>query len=165
MTLCYIVLCNRDHSFSTFTKFSEKRTFLRPLIHTHPSAYQGVRNVSFFWKTLLTISLNLNDLIAVKSFLTSVSLRTIFVIASLSSLKTYFYPSLSAVLKLFHYLHVRPLNILILTQEYKQFFIISDAEKIKSYDLFSSLLFKCLLFIKCISVRRHSGKNGTMTAK
>ena len=30
-----------------FAKFSEKLTFLYPLIHTRTCAYQGVRNVSF----------------------------------------------------------------------------------------------------------------------
>ena len=38
---------NKDHLFSMFAKFSEKLTFLYPLIHTRTCAYQGVRNVSF----------------------------------------------------------------------------------------------------------------------
>ena len=37
----------RDYSFSTCAKFSEKLTFLTPLIRTRTCAYQGVRNVSF----------------------------------------------------------------------------------------------------------------------
>ena len=37
----------RDHPFSTYAKFSEKLTFLTPLIRTRMCAYQGVRNVSF----------------------------------------------------------------------------------------------------------------------
>ena len=35
------------HSFSTYAEFSEKLTFLTPLISTHMCAYQGVRNGSF----------------------------------------------------------------------------------------------------------------------
>ena len=35
----------RDHSFSTYAKFSEKLIFLTP-IHTRTCAYQGIRNVS-----------------------------------------------------------------------------------------------------------------------
>ena len=37
----------RNHSFSTYEKFSEKLTFLNPLIRTRTCAYQRVRNVSF----------------------------------------------------------------------------------------------------------------------
>ena len=37
----------RDHSFSTYAKFSEKLIFLTPLIGTRAYSYQGVRNVSF----------------------------------------------------------------------------------------------------------------------
>ena len=37
---------NRDHSFTTYAKFSEKLTFLTP-IRTRTCAYQGVRNVGF----------------------------------------------------------------------------------------------------------------------
>ena len=37
----------KDHSFSTFAKFSEKLTFLTPLIGTLICVYQGVRDVSF----------------------------------------------------------------------------------------------------------------------
>ena len=36
-----------DHSFSKFAKFSEKPTFLTPLIRTRTDAYQGLRNISF----------------------------------------------------------------------------------------------------------------------
>ena len=36
-----------DHSFSTYTKFSEKLTFLTPPICIRTRAYQGVRNISF----------------------------------------------------------------------------------------------------------------------
>ena len=35
------------HLLSTYAKFSEKLTFLTPLISTHTCAYRGVRNVSF----------------------------------------------------------------------------------------------------------------------
>ena len=38
---------NRDHQFSTYTKFSEKLTFLTLLIRTRTCAYHGVGNVSF----------------------------------------------------------------------------------------------------------------------
>ena len=39
---------NRDHSFSTYAKISEKLTFpTHTLIHTLTCASQGVRNVSF----------------------------------------------------------------------------------------------------------------------
>ena len=37
----------RDHSFSTYAKFSEKTNVSYPLIRTRTCAYQGVRNVSF----------------------------------------------------------------------------------------------------------------------
>ena len=40
----WLTVLVKDHSFSTFSKFSEKLTFLTPLTHTY--MYQGVRNVS-----------------------------------------------------------------------------------------------------------------------
>ena len=41
------VLLLRDHSFSTYAKFSEKTNISHPLIRTRTCAYQGERNVSF----------------------------------------------------------------------------------------------------------------------
>ena len=40
-------LIYRDHSFSTYGKFSEKTSISYPLIHTRMFAYQEVRNVCF----------------------------------------------------------------------------------------------------------------------
>ena len=37
----------RDHSFSTYAEFSEKLTFLTPLIRTRILCVSGVRNVGF----------------------------------------------------------------------------------------------------------------------
>ena len=37
----------RGHPLSTYAKFSEKLTFLDPLIRTRTYAYQGVRRFSF----------------------------------------------------------------------------------------------------------------------
>ena len=37
----------RSHPFSIYAKFSEKLTFLIPLIQTRTCAYRVVRNVSF----------------------------------------------------------------------------------------------------------------------
>ena len=43
----HTALYERDHSFSNYSQFSEKLTFLTPLIRTRTFAYQGFRNVSF----------------------------------------------------------------------------------------------------------------------
>ena len=38
---------NKDHSFNTYAKYSEKTNISYPLIGTRTCAYRGVRNVSF----------------------------------------------------------------------------------------------------------------------
>ena len=49
---------DRDHSFSTFAKFSEKLSFY-PLGLTRNRAHQGVRNVSFsnIWDFIIAVRL------------------------------------------------------------------------------------------------------------
>ena len=53
----YITLFqHREHSVSTYAKFSKKTNISYPLMRTHTCAYQGVRKVSFLENNTYTVN-------------------------------------------------------------------------------------------------------------